>query len=139
MHPTRPPATFARVPGPLPLEPPGEHVHEDRVLARAELLAPRLEETHEGELGGLQVGHMQHCTCKLWLLLGTSGPSGMIERVLYETRIRLGLSQVELAEQAGLSPAAISLIERGHRNPSPSAREALATVLDQVAAAVRQS
>lgn len=45
------------------------------------------------------------------------------------TRRRRGLSQTDLAEQAGLSRATISLIERGKCDPTLSTLDALTNVL----------
>ncbi|GAB2878207.1 hypothetical protein GCM10027026_31140 [Myroides odoratimimus subsp. xuanwuensis] len=51
--------------------------------------------------------------------------------LLRDLRQRAGLTQAELAERAGLSPAAISALERGVRSrPYPHTRAALARALD---------
>jgi transcriptional regulator with XRE-family HTH domain len=46
-------------------------------------------------------------------------------------RLRLGraLTQVELAERAGVSPSTIVLIERGQATPQPSTRRKLSEAL----------
>jgi transcriptional regulator with XRE-family HTH domain len=45
-------------------------------------------------------------------------------------RRRAGLSQSEVAERAGCTPAAISMIEHGKRNPSLDMAHRIADVLD---------
>ncbi len=47
-----------------------------------------------------------------------------------QARLRAGLTQLELAERSGLTPASISRLEAGHRSPWFSEAVALARVLD---------
>lgn len=62
--------------------------------------------------------------------MGTQG-DGTLGTVLRALREDAGLSQEELAERAGLSPHAISALERGTRTrPYPHTLRSLATALD---------
>ena len=62
--------------------------------------------------------------------MGTRG-DGTLGSVLRGLREDAGLSQEELAERAGLSPHAISALERGTRTrPYPHTLRSLATALD---------
>ncbi len=47
-----------------------------------------------------------------------------------ETRENKGLNQAQLAEKAGITPAAISQIEKGHRVPSLPVLHRIASVLE---------
>lgn len=61
-------------------------------------------------------------------------PKGFDKEVLRkritETREDQGLSQAELAEKAGVTPAAISQIEKGHRVPTIPVLHRIANVLN---------
>lgn len=60
-------------------------------------------------------------------------PKGFDKEVLRsritEARVSHGLSQAELAEEAGVTPAAISQIENGHRVPTIPVLHRIANVL----------
>lgn len=60
-------------------------------------------------------------------------PKGFKKEILRsritETRESQGLSQAELAEKAGVTPAAISQIEKGHRTPTIPVLHRIANVL----------
>src|SRR3954471_3202049 len=61
----------------------------------------------------------------------TSSSTSPLSVALRRFRTRAGLTQEELAEQAGLSPDAISALERGvRRRAQPHTLRALATALD---------
>lgn len=61
----------------------------------------------------------------------STGPSETFGAVLRRYRVRAGLTQEALAENAGLSPNAISALERGvRRRPYPHTIRALANALD---------
>jgi len=47
-----------------------------------------------------------------------------------ETRENKGLNQAQLAEKAGITPAAVSQIEKGHRVPSLPVLHRIASVLE---------
>ena len=48
---------------------------------------------------------------------------------LHETRLRLGITQVDLAARVGVNPATIVNLERGHRGPHLFTAECIANAL----------
>ena len=57
-------------------------------------------------------------------------PEMDITRALLDARIRVGLTQMELAEKTGISQADISRLENGTRNPSLALLKRLAEAMD---------
>ena len=56
-------------------------------------------------------------------------PDSKVKNRLRETRLRLGLTIVELAKKSGVDPSAISRIERGLRKPKAETLRKLADAL----------
>jgi transcriptional regulator with XRE-family HTH domain len=53
----------------------------------------------------------------------------MFGLIVRRRRTMAGISQEKLAEHAGLHPTYISMIERGHRNPTLDAADRIASAL----------
>ena len=62
--------------------------------------------------------------------MGATGLSTAFAEVVREQRAKRGLSQEDLAHDAGLHRTYVGLIERGLRNPTIEAAHALALALD---------
>jgi DNA-binding XRE family transcriptional regulator len=68
--------------------------------------------------------HAPWCTS-----LDTSHLERIFGQVVREVRLKVGISQEELADRAGLHRTYVSLLERGKRNPSLNVIQALAAAL----------
>jgi len=57
-------------------------------------------------------------------------PEMDIKRAILDARIRVGMTQMELAEKSGISQADICRLEKGTRNPSIALLKRLAEAMD---------